>query len=63
VPDNDLLTLTIRLHDPKEKRNPKLSASWCVKQIPRADLQMSKPDFAAKWLTPSLDELEHFKPR
>jgi hypothetical protein len=63
VADDDLLTLTVRLHDAQEKRNPKLAASWVVRKIPRSDLQLSKADFAAKWLLPSLDELEHFKPR
>jgi hypothetical protein len=63
----DDLTLTIRLHDPKEKASASLSASWHVVKVPREDIQsvktgqMSKVDFATKYLLPSLDALEHTK--
>lgn len=64
MPDeNDTLTLTIRLADPKEKKNPKLAASWVVGKVPRSDLSLSPADFAAKHLTPRIPEIEHFKPR
>lgn len=61
--ENDTLTLTVRLHDPKEKVNHKLSASWVVIPVPRADLAMSAPEFAAKHLLPAVEKLEHFKPK
>jgi hypothetical protein len=61
--ENDTLTLTVRLHDPKEKVNPALSASWVVIPVPRADLAMSPPEFAAKHLLPAVEKLEHFKPK
>ena len=59
----DTLTLTIRLHDPKEKNDPALSASWVVIPVDRADLALEPPDFAAKYLLPAVPELEHFKPK
>lgn len=56
----DTLTLTLRLHDPKEKKNAKLAASWVIVQVPRADLTLSPPEFAAKHLIPAVEQLEHF---
>jgi hypothetical protein len=56
----DRLTLTVRLHDPKEKNNSKLAASWVVIDVPREDLAMPPEDFAAKHLVPRVKELEHF---
>lgn len=61
--DKDLLTVTLRVHDSQEKRDPKRFASWAVLKVPRSDFSLSKADFAAKWLIPSLDQIEHFKPR
>jgi hypothetical protein len=61
MPDLEILTLTVRLYDPKEKKNAKLAASWVVIKVPRADLQMSPPEFAAKHLLPAVPQLEHFK--
>lgn len=60
-PDN--LVLTVRLHDPKEKKNAKLRASWVNVVVARADLQMQPVDFAAKYLLPAVPQLEHFKPK
>jgi hypothetical protein len=60
-PAGDSLTLTVRLHDPKEKKDPKLSASWAVAQVPRADLKMAPVDFAAKHVLPLVEQLEHLK--
>jgi hypothetical protein len=51
----DTLTLTVRLQDPQ------LAASWVVIEVPRADLAMSPPEFAAKHLLPVVERLEHFK--
>lgn len=61
--DKDKLTLTIRLYDPAEKENPKLSASWVVIDVPREDLKMQPVDFAAKYLLSAVGQLEHFKPK
>lgn len=63
APRPDHLTLTVRLHDPKERKNAKLSASWVVITVPREDLKMSPPEFAAKHLLPAVEQLEHFKPK
>jgi hypothetical protein len=60
-PPKDTLTLTLRLYDPKEKRNPKLCASWVIIEVPREDLALQPVDFAAKYLLPAVPQLEHFK--
>lgn len=57
----DVLKLTLRLHDPKEKQNPKLAASWVTIEIPREDLGMAPEEFAVKHIAPRVVELEHFK--
>ena len=49
----DMLTLTVRLHDPKEKQNLRKSAVWHVVKIPRAALSLSEADFAANHLYPA----------
>jgi len=46
----DVLTLTVRLHDPREKQDVKKSAVWHTLTIPREDLQLSEADFSAKYL-------------
>jgi hypothetical protein len=50
-PGPDTLTLTVRLHDPKERLDPKKAAVWHTVKIPRADLDLSEADFLAKHLT------------
>lgn len=62
-PAPDHLTLTVRLHDPKEKQNAKLAASWVTVRVDRADLALAPADFAAKYLVGAAAELEHFKPK
>jgi hypothetical protein len=62
-PAPDHLTLTLRLHDPKEQQNAALAASWVVIEVNRADLGMEPLDFAAKYLLPAVSQLEHFKPK
>jgi len=57
----DELTLTIRLHDPLEKVNAKLSASWVVIKVERADLKLPLAEFAEKYIAPRLAEIEHLK--
>lgn len=49
----DMLTLTVRLHDPKEKRDPKKAAVWHVIKIPRAALSLAEADFATNHLAPA----------
>ena len=53
MPDDDSLTLTVRLHDPTEKQDATKSTAWVVMTIPRADLALSAEEFSAKWMTPS----------
>ena len=53
MPDDDL-TLTVRLHDPKEKRDATKAAVWHVVKVPRADLQLADQDFAAHHLLPAV---------
>ena len=59
----DTLTLTLRLHDPAEKKDAKKSASWAVLEVPRADLTLAPEEFAAKHLIEAVRSLEHFKPK
>jgi len=59
--EKDTLTLTLRLHDPKEKQNAALAASWVVIEVDRADLALDPLDFAAKYVLPAVPQLEHFK--
>jgi hypothetical protein len=49
----DNLTLSIRLHDPAEKKDANKSTGWVVEQIPRADLAMSLDDFVEKYVKPA----------
>ena len=58
---SDTLTLTIRLHDPREKKVPELSASWARIEVPREDLQMNGADFIAKHIAPHLVHLKQLK--
>ena len=60
MPD-DSLTLTIRLHDPKEKQNVTLSATWATVKVPRADLELPQAEFVAKYITPNLSQLVQLK--
>ena len=57
----DTLTLTVRLHDPKEKNDAALSACWATVKIPRGDLELSAEDFAKKYIVPLVDQLENKK--
>lgn len=56
--EKDTLTLTLRIHDPKEKRDAAKSTSWLVLAVERGDLRMPKMDFIAKYILPNLDELK-----
>ncbi len=57
----DTLKLTVRLFDPKEKNDAKLSASWASVDVPREDVTMQPVDFAAKHLLPLVEQLEQLK--
>jgi hypothetical protein len=61
----DELTLTIRVHDPKEKRDASMSACWATVRIPRVDLQgaaaLSVADFTAKYVVPALEGIKNLQ--
>lgn len=58
MPDpNDTLTLTVRLHDPKEKQDAGKSTAWAVVQVRREDLQMSASDFSIRYLFPAAQQI------
>jgi hypothetical protein len=61
-PGPDRLKLTLRLHDPRERKNAKLVASWVTVEVVREDLKLAPADFAAKYLLDAITQLEHFKP-
>jgi len=59
MPDGkDTLTLSIRLHDPKEKKDATKSTRWAVVEVPREDLKLSDSDFFSKHVAPALSKLE-----
>lgn len=57
----DTLTLTLRLHDELEAKDPKLSASWAVIKVERADLGISEAAFIEKYVRPALVHLTALK--
>jgi hypothetical protein len=57
----DKLTLTIRLHDPKEKKDHKQSASWVVAQIDRDHLSMETQQFFDYYIKHMLPQLTNAK--
>lgn len=54
------LTITIRVHDPLEKKDAKLSACWAVEKIDRSAIGTSA-EVLAKQLVPLLQKLENLK--
>jgi hypothetical protein len=54
----DVLVLTVRLHDPRERQNAKKSAWWGTVKIPRADSKLSASDLATKHLVPIVEEIQ-----
>jgi hypothetical protein len=60
MPD-DTLTLTIRLHDPQEKKDATKSACWAVVKVPRTDLAISASEFMQKYIQPNLGSLKQLK--
>ena len=57
----DDFTLTLRVHDPKEKDDATLSTSWAVVAVPRADIELPVDDFIAKYLKPALATIKNLK--
>jgi hypothetical protein len=57
------LTLTIRLHDPLEKTNAELAASWVVVKVDREALAMTVDEFAAGYVVQAIKDLAHFRPK
>jgi hypothetical protein len=53
----DKLTLTIRLHDPAEKKDPKKSTAWIVADVPRADLELPLDEFCERYGKPAFQQL------
>ena len=50
----DTLTLTIRLHDPREKDDADKSTRWAVIQVPREDFALGASAFLEKHVYPAL---------
>lgn len=50
----DELTLTIRVHDPLERKDPKKSACWVVVKVLRGDIGMPAAAFVEKYIAPNL---------
>lgn len=53
----DELTLTIRIHDPKEKQDEQHSTVWVVIKVKREDLQLAPYLFAELYLAPAAEQL------
>jgi hypothetical protein len=56
----NILTLTLRLHDPDEEADPNLNASWVVAKVPREDLSLGGEALIAKYITPLFKTFPHF---
>lgn len=54
---NDTLTLTIRLHDPKELLDAKKAAQWATVKVRRGDLGLGKEEFLKKYVEAGLGEM------
>lgn len=52
MPD-DSLVLSLRIHDPLEKKDHSKSTSWVVVQVPREDLKLSPEEFIEKHIKPA----------
>ena len=53
----ETLTLTIRLHDPKEKLDPAKSTAWTIAEVPREDLALSPEEFSTKYCVPAAAQI------
>lgn len=54
MPDKDTLTLSLRIHDAAERKNPAKSTGWSVLDVPREDFKLSDAEFLAKNIAPLL---------
>lgn len=54
----DVLHLTVRLHDPRERENAKKSAWWGTVKIPRTDVSLASAEFASKHITPLIEDIQ-----
>jgi hypothetical protein len=52
----DKLTLTIRLHDPAEKRDAKKSTAWIVADVARDDLALPLDEFCERYAKPMIKQ-------
>jgi hypothetical protein len=52
------LSLTIRLYDPDEEKDPSRSAAWITVPVPREALTMSKQNFLDTIVSPALAKLK-----
>jgi len=50
----DVLTFTLRIHDPAEKKDEAKSSAWSVVPVMRADLALPLDEFIAKYVKPAL---------
>ena len=57
----DTLTLSIRVHDPKEKQDATMSACWAVVKVPRADISIPLDQFIEKHVKPALAQIKNIK--
>lgn len=57
---NDLI-MTIRVHDPVEKVDADLSASWVTINIARVDAAMPIEEFFKKYVKPAFAHLTNLK--
>ncbi len=53
----DDLVLTIRVHDPIEKKDASKAACWTLVKVPRADANLPAAEFIAKYIHPELSKL------
>ena len=60
MPQDDL-TLTIRVHDPLEKDDHEMAASWGVIKIAREHVEMPMEDFVNEYVVPVLHQIKNLK--
>lgn len=57
----DDLTLTIRVHDPLEKADHEMAASWGVIKVSRDHVGMGLEDFVNDYIVPALKQVKNLK--
>jgi len=53
MPD-DVLTFTLRIHDPAEKKDAAKSTAWSTVPVFRSDLSLPLDEFIAKYVKPAI---------